>query len=107
MPAAGTGSTRTGGDVNGHVHRSPAQVEDGRTSRGPVARALMAAVRWYQRYISPLSGPRCRYYPSCSSYAVTAIEKHGALRGTRLAVWRLLRCNPWTDGGIDDVPEPK
>nr|WP_245700892.1 membrane protein insertion efficiency factor YidD [Sanguibacter gelidistatuariae] len=71
-----------------------------------VARSLLGGVRWYQRYISPLSGPRCRYYPTCSSYAVTAIEKHGAIRGTRLAVWRLLRCNPWTDGGIDDVPEP-
>lgn len=74
--------------------------------RGFAARVLLTTVRWYQRYVSPLSGPRCRYYPTCSSYAVTALEKHGAVRGTRLALWRLLRCNPWTDGGIDDVPAP-
>lgn len=75
--------------------------------KGIVARVLLGGMHWYQRYISPLSGPRCRYYPTCSTYAVTAIEKHGAVRGTGLAAWRLLRCNPWTDGGIDDVPEPR
>lgn len=92
--------------MSGPDHHASVRADQGTQRRGPVARFLLAGVRWYQRYISPLSGPRCRYYPSCSSYAVTAIEKHGALRGTRLAVWRLLRCNPWTDGGIDDVPEP-
>lgn len=92
--------------MSSHEHLSTPTTDSGTRRRGPVARFLVGGVRWYQRYISPLSGPRCRYYPSCSSYAVTAIEKHGALRGTRLAVWRLLRCNPWTDGGIDDVPEP-
>lgn len=89
-----------------HTHTAGPAPDQEMRARGPVARILLAAMGFYRRYISPLSGPRCRYYPSCSSYAVTAIEKHGALRGTRLAVWRLLRCNPWTDGGIDDVPEP-
>lgn len=84
-----------------------AEVTELARRRGPLARVLLGAVRFYQRFISPLSGPRCRFYPSCSSYAVTAIEKHGALRGTGLAAWRLLRCNPWNDGGVDDVPEPR
>lgn len=92
--------------MTAHDHPGEASSRSSARARGPVARVLLGGVRLYQRYISPLSGPRCRYYPTCSSYAVTAIEKHGALRGTRLAVWRLLRCNPWTDGGIDDVPEP-
>lgn len=49
--------------------------------------------------------PRCKYYPTCSSYAVTAVEKHGIVLGTLLAVWRILRCNPWSKGGFDYVPE--
>jgi uncharacterized protein len=67
-------------------------------------RLLVLAVRGYQRFISPMTPPTCRFYPSCSSYAVTALERHGALRGTWLAVWRVLRCNPWNPGGVDDVP---
>ncbi len=67
-------------------------------------RLLVLAVRGYQRFISPLTPPTCRFYPSCSSYAVTALERHGVWRGTRLAVWRVLRCNPWNSGGVDDVP---
>ncbi|WP_435298908.1 membrane protein insertion efficiency factor YidD [Timonella sp. A28] len=70
-------------------------------------KALIGFVRLYQKYISPLSGPRCRFYPSCSSYAVQSIEIHGAFKGTGLAIWRLLRCNPWNPGGIDDVPPKK
>lgn len=76
----------------------------GSRRRGPVTAALRGLVRLYQRYVSPLSPPRCRFYPSCSSYAVLALETHGAVRGTRLAVWRVLRCNPWNSGGVDDVP---
>jgi len=67
-------------------------------------RALLLVLRGYQLYISPMTGPTCRYYPSCSQYAVVAIQRHGALRGVLLAGWRLLRCNPWSAGGIDDVP---
>ncbi|MBL0887356.1 membrane protein insertion efficiency factor YidD [Myceligenerans indicum] len=61
-------------------------------------------IRVYQAFISPMSGPTCKYYPSCSRYAVIALRRHGALRGLGLALWRLLRCNPWSLGGVDDVP---
>ncbi|MCL1870837.1 MAG: membrane protein insertion efficiency factor YidD [Promicromonosporaceae bacterium] len=61
-------------------------------------------IRVYQVVISPMTGPTCKYYPSCSHYAVQAIRTHGALRGTGLALWRILRCNPWSLGGVDDVP---
>ena len=72
---------------------------------GLASRALQSVVRWYQRYISPLSPPRCRYYPTCSQYALTALKRFGALRGTILAILRLLRCTPFNNGGIDDVPQ--
>lgn len=68
---------------------------------------LLLLVRFYQRFISPMTPPTCRFYPSCSQYAVIAIERHGFLRGGRLAVWRVLRCNPWNPGGVDDVPEAR
>lgn len=64
----------------------------------------LALVRCYQVLISPLLPASCRYYPSCSSYAVQAIGRHGLVWGTALASWRLVRCNPWTAGGVDDVP---
>lgn len=62
-------------------------------------------IKFYKRFISPLTAARCKYYPSCSTYAIQAIEKFGALRGLALAVWRILRCNPWSMGGIDYVPD--
>ncbi|GAB4087285.1 hypothetical protein GCM10028784_39150 [Myceligenerans cantabricum] len=65
---------------------------------------LVGMIRVYQAFISPMSGPTCKYYPSCSRYAVIALRRHGALRGLGLALWRLLRCNPWSLGGVDDVP---
>ena len=65
---------------------------------------LVALIRVYQSVISPMTGPTCRYYPSCSSYALTAVQRHGAVRGTWLAGRRLLRCHPWAAGGVDDVP---
>lgn len=68
------------------------------------ARALIAPIRLYQRWISPLLPPSCRFYPSCSQYALEAIGVHGALRGTGLAVWRLLKCNPFGPHGLDPVP---
>jgi len=65
---------------------------------------VILLLRFYQRVISPLSGPSCRFYPSCSQYAMLAVERHGALKGSGLALWRVLRCNPWNPGGVDDVP---
>jgi putative membrane protein insertion efficiency factor len=66
--------------------------------------ALVLPIRAYQVVISPLTPPSCRYYPSCSAYAVEAIRGHGAPKGFVLACWRLIRCNPWSGGGIDPVP---
>jgi hypothetical protein len=67
---------------------------------------LIALIRAYQWFISPLLGPHCRFYPSCSQYAREALERHGVLRGSELALRRLLRCHPWHPGGVDPVPEP-
>jgi putative membrane protein insertion efficiency factor len=67
--------------------------------------AAIGLIRVYQRFISPLLGPRCKYYPSCSEYAVQAIGRYGILRGSVLATWRLLRCNPFSHGGYDPVSE--
>ena len=72
--------------------------------RSPVARVLLAAIGFYSRAISPAFPPRCRFYPTCSAYAAEAVQRHGALRGTGLALRRLLKCAPWHPGGIDPVP---
>jgi len=69
-----------------------------------MSKVLIALIRVYQYAISPLFGPRCKYYPSCSNYAIGALREHGVLRGLGLAAWRLLRCNPFSDGGYDPVP---
>ena len=69
-----------------------------------VALALtIAPIRLYQHLVSPLLGPRCRYYPTCSAYAVDAVRSFGILRGLVLATWRVVRCNPWSLGGVDRV----
>ena len=61
----------------------------------------------YRRVMSPLLGPRCRYYPSCSTYAVEAVREYGVIRGSVLAGWRLLRCNPCSHGGFDHVHDQR
>jgi len=71
---------------------------------GTMALLLLAVVRVYRRFVSPALPPSCRFTPSCSAYAATAIERHGALRGCWLAARRLLRCGPWHPGGHDPVP---
>ena len=65
---------------------------------------MLALIRFYQREISPLYPPRCRYIPTCSQYALEAVEKYGALKGGWLALKRLLRCHPFHKGGYDPVP---
>lgn len=74
----------------------------------PVARrVLIAPIRLYQRVISPLFPRRCKYHPTCSDYAVQAIGRYGILRGSILAGWRILRCNPWSHGGHDPVADQR
>jgi putative membrane protein insertion efficiency factor len=73
-----------------------------------IARALvLTAIRGYRRFVSPVLPPACRYRPTCSEYAIEAIEKHGVLRGGTLALRRLIRCGPWHPGGYDPVPSRK
>ena len=66
---------------------------------------LKILIRAYQLGLSPLLGPSCRFYPSCSHYGLEAIETHGALRGTWLTMKRISRCHPWNEGGFDPVPD--
>ena len=73
----------------------------------PFRTLAVAPVRLYQRAISPAMARRCKYYPSCSEYAVGAVRRYGVLRGVVLAIWRLLRCNPWSHGGVDFVEDQK
>ena len=63
---------------------------------------LTLLITFYQKFISPAFAPRCKYYPSCSSYALTAIQSYG-LKGVVMATWRVMRCNPWSHGGVDYV----
>lgn len=70
----------------------------------PAAWVLLQPIHAYRRWISPLLPPSCRFYPSCSAYAVEALTIHGALRGSWLTLRRLLRCGPWHPGGLDPVP---
>ena len=72
-------------------------------SRGLVGLMLLP-IRFYQIAISPLLGPSCRFTPTCSEYARQALIKHGPVKGLYLAVWRILRCNPWGGSGYDPVP---
>ena len=65
---------------------------------------LIGSIKWYQRYISPMKGTKCPYFPSCSNYGLEAIRKHGAFKGSMLAVYRVCRCNPFSKGGYDPVP---
>ncbi|MBQ2122865.1 MAG: membrane protein insertion efficiency factor YidD [Bacteroidaceae bacterium] len=69
-----------------------------------LVKMLIAPIRIYQRYISPLTPPACRFTPTCSQYAVEALRKHGAFKGLWLALRRLLRCHPWGGHGYDPVP---
>ena len=66
---------------------------------------LTGVIVGYRTLLSPLLGPRCRFHPSCSTYALEAIRVHGAAKGTALATWRVCRCNPWNAGGVDRVPD--
>ncbi len=68
---------------------------------------LLGIIRFYRKYISPMTPSTCKYIPTCSEYGLEAVERFGALKGGALTVWRILRCNPWSKGGYDPVPEKK
>ncbi len=70
-----------------------------------IKRFMLKCIRLYQKYLSPMKSTKCPYYPTCSAYAVKAIENRGVVVGTALAAWRLVRCNPFSHGGYDPVPE--
>lgn len=70
-----------------------------------VRKLFILPIHFYKKFVSPIFPPMCKYYPSCSSYAVTAIERFGVVKGGIMAFWRLLRCNPYSNGGVDYVPE--
>jgi putative membrane protein insertion efficiency factor len=72
-----------------------------------VSALLIALIRLYKIFISPIIPSSCRFHPSCSDYAIAALEKHGLLKGFALSAWRILRCGPWSHGGYDPVPEFK
>ena len=86
-----------------------ASVDDPSTAPrpGPVARLVLAFLDFYQKGISPLTPPSCRFEPTCSQYAVEAVRGRGVLIGSALAIWRILRCAPWSAGGWDPVPPPR
>ena len=94
-------------DSCGHASEGPfhAKRSPGRPRHGLVAMIALAPIRLYQRFISPALPRRCRYEPTCSAYAVQAIREVGAVRGLVLAAWRLVRCNPFSDGGFDPVSD--
>jgi len=69
------------------------------------ARLLVTVITGYKRFISPALPRSCRFYPTCSSYALTSVQRFGAIRGGWLAAKRIVRCNPWNPGGVDPVPE--
>lgn len=73
--------------------------------RAALVWVLILPLRGYQRFISPMLAPRCRYYPSCSTYAIDSLRIHGPVKGPLLGTWRVLRCNPWSKGGVDHVPD--
>ncbi len=81
--------------------QSPQELAGGPSAAG---RVLVVLLTGYRRFVSPLLGPRCRFYPSCSAYALAAVQAHGALRGSWLAARRLSRCHPFHPGGLDPVP---
>ena len=91
MPRLGRDVKGALGSVAGAIHRT-------------LVALLVAPVRGYQVFLSPLFGGRCRYVPSCSQYAIEALRVHGAVRGAALAAWRVLRCHPWGGHGYDPVP---
>lgn len=107
MCGPGSVSRETVGPVDGDGDQPPAAPVSRETGGNPLSRALTAALllplRAYRRWLSPALPARCRYYPSCSAYAEQALRELGPIKGTIVAGWRLLRCNPLSSGGLDPL----
>lgn len=86
------------------VSTHPTQEISSVVATGPVVRLLVVVLRFYRQWISPALPPTCRFFPSCSAYAIEALTMHGMLRGSWWTARRLLRCGPWHPGGMDPVP---
>ncbi|WP_084042354.1 membrane protein insertion efficiency factor YidD [Hippea sp. KM1] len=71
-----------------------------------ISKAMIGLIRFYQRFISPLTRPSCRFYPTCSNYAIEAIKRFGPLQGGLMSIWRIIRCAPWSEGGYDPPDKP-
>lgn len=111
VPVATTGACGMGLDNPGTTSRSSGRRRSGTVRTGAVdvggrivAGAAMSAIHAYRWLVSPMLAPSCRFFPSCSAYAIEAIDRHGAAAGSWLAVRRLCRCHPWSPGGHDPVP---
>lgn len=87
--------------------QNPKSQATGARIRRIAAAPLLLPVLFYRKLISPFLAPRCRYYPTCSSYAVEALRTYGPFRGSVLAAWRVVRCNPFSDGGFDYVEDQR
>ena len=98
-------AVRNLGEASPLMARSEPVTADDKGMAQALSYALRQMIRGYRRFVSPLLGQHCRFYPSCSEYAYQAIAKHGVARGGLLAVKRLLRCHPFHPGGVDHVPD--
>ena len=81
--------------------------DDTRSIEAAMKKLLLKLIRFYQTAISHHTKPKCKYFPTCSHHPYEAIEIHGALKGALMGIWRILRCNPWSRGGYDPVPEKR
>ena len=79
------------------------KVMEEKKKRNPIKRLMILMIRFYQKFISPLFPPTCRYYPTCSTYFIQALEKYGVIKGSYLGIKRILRCHPWHEGGYDPL----
>ena len=106
MTTPGSGNVTTPGGSDGAATAGNGNVTEpgGRGMTNPVVPLAVGAVRVYQWTLRPIIGNDCRFYPRCSDYAIDAFRTHGAVRGGMLAAKRILRCNPWCEGGYDPVP---
>ena len=96
---------RSRGRTHDHGAADPTALHVKRPRPGFLASIALLPIRFYRRFLSPALGQRCRYYPTCSAYAEEAVSELGAFRGMILAAWRVLRCNPFSPGGLDPVSE--